>query len=114
MRRLALGEADATRSKAQGVADATRIQAAAQSEALQLIAQALAKDKNLITYEYVQKLSPGIRVMLVPNNAPFILPLPTLEAPAGPITPTLQTTGPVTPTLAAPATPVAPPSAPAP
>lgn len=30
-------------------------------------------------YEYISKLAPGVRVMLVPSNAPFILPLPEME-----------------------------------
>ena len=98
--------------QAQGDAEAVRAKAAAQAEALTLIAQALTKDKNLLTYEYIQKLSPAIRVMLVPNNAPFILPLPTLEEPTAPITPTLGVTAPITgtvaPPLAAPAAPAAP------
>jgi regulator of protease activity HflC (stomatin/prohibitin superfamily) len=108
VRKLAQGDADARRARAQGEADAILVQAKSQTEALTLIAQALAKDKNLLTYEYIQKLSPAIRVMLVPSNAPYILPLPTLEEPATPITPTLGATTAITPTLAAPP-PAAPP-----
>jgi regulator of protease activity HflC (stomatin/prohibitin superfamily) len=108
VRKLAQGDADATRTRAQGEADATRARAQAQSEALILIAQALAKDKNLLTYQYIEKLSPAIRVMLVPSNTPYILPLPTLEEPTAPITPTLGATTPITPTLAAPPTPAGP------
>ncbi len=114
VRKLAQGEADATRIQAQGAAEAIRTRAAAQTEALTLIAQALAKDKNLLTYEYIQKLSPAIRVMLVPSNAPYILPLPTLEEPTAPLTPTLGTTAPLTPTLATPPMPAGPRPTPAP
>ena len=79
VRRLAQGEADATRTRAQGEASAIQVKAQAQAEALKLIADALARDKDLLTYQYIDKLSPAIRVMLVPNNAPYILPLPTPE-----------------------------------
>jgi regulator of protease activity HflC (stomatin/prohibitin superfamily) len=93
VRRLAQGEADATRTKAQGDADATRTKAAAQAEALVLIAESLAKNKDLLTYQYIDKLSPAIRVMLVPSNAPYLLPLPTLEEPDGLAAPTPAPTG---------------------
>ncbi|MBI3759609.1 MAG: hypothetical protein HY269_07635, partial [Deltaproteobacteria bacterium] len=96
--------ADAVRKLAQGEADAARTKAQGQADALTLIAQALAKDKNLLTYEYIQKLSPAIRVMLVPSNAPFILPLPTLDdqATSATIAPPLVSTQTVTSTLTAP------------
>lgn len=96
---VAAGEADAMKLKikaqADAEADAIRVKAQAQTEALQAIAVALDKNPNLITYEYVEKLSPNIRAMLVPNNAPLILPLPDLmaEATKGSLTTT------VTPTL---------------
>jgi hypothetical protein len=54
------------------------IEAEADAKALELIAAALAGNPDLITYSYVQKLAPGIQVMLVPNDNPFLLPLPTL------------------------------------
>jgi regulator of protease activity HflC (stomatin/prohibitin superfamily) len=79
---VAAGEADAiqlkVKAQAEAEADAIRVKAQAQTEALQSIAVALTKNPNLITYEYVEKLSPNIRAMLVPNNAPLILPLPDL------------------------------------
>lgn len=99
---VAAGEADAMQLKikaqAEAEAEAIRVKAQAQSEALQLIAIALAQDPNLITYEYVQKLAPNIQAMLVPNNAPLILPLPDLMAGKSrtPLTATLTTS--VTPT----------------
>ena len=45
-----------------------------------MIADALKEDKDLLTYRYVEKLSPGIRVMLVPNDNPYLLPLPDLTS----------------------------------
>ena len=94
IRKLAAGQADAIKIKAQAEADARLIQAKAEAAALKLIADALAQNSSLLTYRYIEKLSPAIKVMLVPNNSPLILPLPTMGAEeAGTITPTLATTG---------------------
>jgi hypothetical protein len=49
---------------------------------LDLIAKALQNNPDLLTYTYINKLAPGIQVMLVPNNAPYLLPLPTMGPPA--------------------------------
>jgi regulator of protease activity HflC (stomatin/prohibitin superfamily) len=65
--------------QAKGEAEARLIQARAEAEALKLIADALASNPNLLTYEYISKLSPSVRVMLVPSNSPFVLPLPEME-----------------------------------
>ena len=65
--------------EAEGRAKARVIEAEAEQEALNLIAEALRNNPDLITFEYIQKLSPGIQVMLVPNDNPFLLPLPSLE-----------------------------------
>jgi hypothetical protein len=43
------------------------------------LAEALATNPDLITYQYINQLAPGIQVMLVPNDNPFLLPLPSLE-----------------------------------
>ncbi len=91
IRSLAAGEADKTRLQAQAEADAQIIQAQAaaearvilaqaEAEALKLLAASLAENPDLLTYRYIEKLAPGIKVMLVPNNAPLILPVPDLEA----------------------------------
>jgi hypothetical protein len=55
------------------------VEAEAERQALDLIAQALEENPDLLTYQYITKLAPGVQVMLVPNNAPYLLPLPTLE-----------------------------------
>ena len=60
------------------LADAMRLRAQGESDALKLIAEAINKDKALLTYRYIDKLAPGIRVMLVPSNTPFLLNLPEL------------------------------------
>ena len=77
-RQVAEGQADAAETAARGRANARLIEARAEADALRLIAEALAGNTDLITYSYIQKLAPGIQVMLVPNDNPFLLPLPTL------------------------------------
>ncbi|HKZ55274.1 MAG TPA: prohibitin family protein [Anaerolineales bacterium] len=77
-RQVAQGQADAAVIAAQGRAEARLIEAEAEAKALALIAAALRDNPEVLTFEYIQKLAPGIQVMLVPNNAPFLLPLPAL------------------------------------
>ena len=74
-----LHEANQLVNLAQGRANATRIESQAQAEAIRLIGDALRDDPNVLTHLYIEKLSPNIRVMLVPNNAPLLLPLPRFE-----------------------------------
>ena len=71
-------KADAVVINAQGAADARVIQAQAESQALQLIAGALENNDTLLLYQYISKLAPGVQVMLVPNNNPYLLNLPAL------------------------------------
>lgn len=89
MRKLAEGQRDKLKLEAQGRADAAVLEgeaaakvillkAQAQADALRLINEILQKNKDLITYQYVEKIAPGIKVMLVPNNNPFLLPIPDL------------------------------------
>ncbi|MGW8143358.1 MAG: SPFH domain-containing protein [Anaerolineales bacterium] len=88
-RQLAAGQRDKSRIEAEGQADAIRLtgqaeadvvllKAEAEAQALKLINEILARNKDLITFRYVEKLSPGIQVMLVPNDNPYLLPLPEL------------------------------------
>jgi regulator of protease activity HflC (stomatin/prohibitin superfamily) len=77
-RQVAQGQADSVVINAQGAADARIIQAQAEAEALQLIAAALKNNDNLLLYQYINQLAPGIQVMLVPNDNPYLLTLPTL------------------------------------
>jgi regulator of protease activity HflC (stomatin/prohibitin superfamily) len=81
-RQVAQGQADAAVINARGQADARLIQAEAESKALDLIASALQDNTDLLTYNYINKIAPGVQVMLVPNNQPFLLPLPTVGPPA--------------------------------
>ncbi len=77
-RKVAQGLADAVVIGAEGQALARVIQAEAEKEALDLIASALRGNPDLLTFEYIQKLGPGIQVMLIPSDNPFLLPLPEL------------------------------------
>lgn len=87
-RQIAQGEADAEVIAAEGRAKARLIEAEAEAQALEMIAAALRNNPEVLTFEYIQKLAPGIQVMLVPTDNPFLLPLPTLESPAATPAPT--------------------------
>jgi regulator of protease activity HflC (stomatin/prohibitin superfamily) len=80
-RQVAQGQADAAVIRAQGEAEARLIQAEAEAEALRMLAIAVAENPDVLTLEYIQKLAPGIQVMLVPADNPFILPLPSVTGP---------------------------------
>ncbi len=75
----AQAEAEAVVIQAEADAKARLIQAEAEKQALELIAEALATNPDLLNYEYIQRLAPGIQVMLVPNDNPYLLPLPSLD-----------------------------------
>lgn len=78
-RQIAQGQADAVVINAEGVAKARVIEAEAEKQALDLIESALKGNPELLTYNYINKISPSIQSMLLPNDMPFLLPLPTLE-----------------------------------
>lgn len=73
------GKAKAIVIQAEADAEARLIQAQAEAEALALLGEAIEANPDILTLEYIQKLAPGIQVMLVPNDNPFLLPLPNLE-----------------------------------
>ena len=75
-RQVAEGRADASVIAAQGEADARLIQAEAEAAALELINNAIKDNPDLLTYQYIEKLGPNIDVMLLPNDSPFLFPLP--------------------------------------
>ena len=76
VREVAKGAADAAVTRAEGEAQARLIQAEAEAKAMLLIAEVLKNNPNLLNYQYITKLSEDISVMLVPSDAPFILPFP--------------------------------------
>jgi regulator of protease activity HflC (stomatin/prohibitin superfamily) len=78
-RKVAEGEAAALVINAEGRAEARLIEAEAEAAALKLIADALKENPDLLTFEYIQKLADQISVMLVPNDNPYLLPLPSME-----------------------------------
>lgn len=91
IRNLARGEADKIRIEAEAEATAIMFRAGAEAEARKVKGQAearaleyvtgvLSQNPSLITYEYVMRLSPSIRTMLLPSDAPLLLPMPTMAA----------------------------------
>ncbi len=76
----AQGEADAVVIRARADAEARLIEAEAEAKALELIAAALRDNPEVLTFEYIDKLAPGIQVMLVPNDMPYLLPLPDMQS----------------------------------
>jgi len=79
-RQVAQGLADAAVIQAEGAAKARIIEAEAEAEALRLIAAVLADNPELLQYQYITKLAPDVKVILMPNGSQFILP-PELVAP---------------------------------
>lgn len=79
---IANAEAEAVRVKAQARADAKLIQAEAEKKALSLVAEALQNRQNLLTYRYIERLSPNIQAVVLPNDMPLIFPLPDMQIPA--------------------------------
>ncbi len=68
----AQGESDALAARAKGEASAITIRAQAEATALGLINEQLQKNPLLIQYQYVQKLSEKVSVILLPSNSPFL------------------------------------------
>lgn len=58
-------------------AEQIRILAEGEAAALDRLGVALAKNPDVALLRYIEKLAPSITTMLLPNNVPFILPLPT-------------------------------------
>jgi regulator of protease activity HflC (stomatin/prohibitin superfamily) len=75
-RQTAQGKADAAVIEAQGRANARIIEAEAEAKALQLVAAAIKDNPDLLTYQYINQITPNIEVMLLPNDSPFLFPLP--------------------------------------
>ncbi len=73
-RQVAQGAADAAVIAAQGAAEARLIQAEAEAKANQLIAESITPE--LVQYQYVLKLAPGVETIFIPSGNQFILPLP--------------------------------------
>lgn len=77
-RQVAQGAADAAVIAAQGAAEARLIEAQAEAEANRLLAESLSPE--LIQYQYILNLAPGVQTIFVPSGQQFILPLPGAPA----------------------------------
>ena len=90
-RQVAQGQADAAVIAAQGAAQAQLIQAEAQAKANELIGQSLQQNPEILQYQYILKLAPGVQTIFIPSGNQFILPLPNTTT-----APTLVPTEPAT------------------
>ncbi len=93
-RQVAQGTADAAVISAKGAAEARLIQAQAESQANDLLSKSLTPE--LLQYQYILKLSPGVQTIFVPSGNQFILPLPNST---GSSAPSATTTAPAQPTV---------------
>lgn len=84
-RQIAQGRADAAVIDAKGVAEARIIEAEAEAQALAVISAIIRDNPDMLTYQYITKLSPNIQTMLLPSNSPFIFPFPELTPTATPV-----------------------------
>jgi regulator of protease activity HflC (stomatin/prohibitin superfamily) len=80
-RQTAQGQADAIVIAAKGDAEARLINAEAEARANELIAASLRDNPELLTYQYITRLSPTINTILVPSDNPYILPIPGASTP---------------------------------
>jgi regulator of protease activity HflC (stomatin/prohibitin superfamily) len=80
-RQIAQGRADAIVIEAKGDAEARLINAEAEARANELIAASLRDNPELLTYQYITRLSPTINTILVPSDNPYILPIPGASTP---------------------------------
>ncbi|HEX9839996.1 MAG TPA: prohibitin family protein [Anaerolineales bacterium] len=87
-RQVAQGQADAAVIAAQGAAEARLIQAEAEAQANELIAASLEDNPELLQYQYILRLAPGVQTIFIPSGNQFILPLPNTTTPATVIEPT--------------------------
>lgn len=87
-RQIAQGQADAAVIAARGAAEARLIQAEAEARANELIAASLQDNPELLQYQYILKLAPGVQTIFIPSGNQFILPLPNTTVPATVTTPT--------------------------
>ncbi|HEX6269235.1 MAG TPA: prohibitin family protein [Anaerolineales bacterium] len=83
-RQVAQGQADAAVIASKGAAEARLIEANAEAQALELLAAALENNPQLIEYQYILKLAPGVQTIFVPSGNQFILPLPSTTTAATP------------------------------
>ena len=83
-RQVAQGQADAAVIAAQGAAEAQIIQPEAQAQANELIGQSLQQNPEILQYQYILKLAPGVQTIFIPSGNQFILPLPNTSTGTAP------------------------------
>src|SRR5574341_2141004 len=83
-RQVAQGQADAAVIAAKGAAEARIIQAEAQAKANELIGQSLQENPEILQYQYILKLAPGVQTIFIPSGNQFILPLPNTTTTTAP------------------------------
>ncbi|MGF1525718.1 MAG: SPFH domain-containing protein [Candidatus Competibacterales bacterium] len=76
--RTAQAQARATVERAQAYAEATVLRAEAEAQALRAVGEPLEQRPDLLTYRYIDRLAPNLKAVLVPANAPLVLPLSNL------------------------------------
>jgi regulator of protease activity HflC (stomatin/prohibitin superfamily) len=97
-RTIATGQANAAREAARGEADAILFRAQAEAEALRLVNEQLANNPQLLQWRYIENLADNVRLILLPNNSPFLFDLQQLQTEAGVTTAPVEATEPaVTP-----------------
>ena len=84
-RQVAQGRADAAVIDAKGIAEARIIEAEAEAKALAVISAIIRDNPDMLTYQYITKLSPSIQTLLLPSNSPFLFPIPELAPTATPV-----------------------------
>jgi len=87
-RQTAQGQADAAVIAAKGAAESQIIQADAQAKANELIGQSLQANPEILQYQYILKLAPGVQTIFIPSGNQFILPLPNTTT-TPPLTPSV-------------------------
>lgn len=80
LRQTAQGQADAAVIEAEGQAQARLIQAEAEAKALKMIAEVLQNHPELLQYQWITRIAPDVKVIILPNGMQFILP-PEVVAP---------------------------------
>jgi regulator of protease activity HflC (stomatin/prohibitin superfamily) len=78
-RQTAQGQADAAVIASRGAAEARLIEAQAEAQANTLLSQSLTP--QLIQYQYILRLAPGVQTIFIPSDQQFILPLPGTVTP---------------------------------
>lgn len=87
-RQIAQGQADAAVIAAKGAAEARILEAEAEAKANELLGLSIRNNPELLSYIYIQKLSPGVQTIFIPSDNQFILPLPDTTTPTTPTVPT--------------------------